>query len=146
RLATIAGYDLTIKTRAAYPNSQIDCDLDELEQYCCVIVMSSLSTTGSWITDTAAKAFADYRENGSGLIVITDHGPRLATLEAAQPTTAPQFFGTANKIITQFGAWFSGTYNRSPVNVGFLRRTYGDHPLYNGMTDDESISAGGSES
>ncbi|MNG88734.1 hypothetical protein D3C79_475830 [compost metagenome] len=56
------------------------------------------------------------------------------------------FFATANKLTVAFGAYFSGNYDRTPVNVGFLRSTYGDHPLYAGMASDESINAGLSES
>ncbi|MNX80769.1 hypothetical protein D3C86_1124380 [compost metagenome] len=60
--------------------------------------------------------------------------------------TGTGFYATANRVIANFGAFFSGDYNRTPVNVGFIRANYGDHPLYSGMTDAEDIAAGGSES
>ena len=97
------------------------------------------------ISDAAVNNLMAYRENGNGLIIITDHGPVYSSIEEATAGDGG-FFGVANKLIVNFGAYFTGDFNRTPVNVGFLRSTYGDHPLYNGMLDSESIHAGGSES
>lgn len=146
RLAQIAGFELTIKDAADYPNTQLNPTLSELNQYACVILMSSTSAAGSdRITEQAVDAMVLYREQGNGLFVVTDHGPVLNTIEEAIASRAG-FFNMANRVVTRFGCWFSGDYNRVPVNVGFLRSTYGDHPLYAGMTNAESIHAGGSES
>lgn len=143
-LASSTGYELIIKDRSHYGGS-LNPTLQELEEYNLVILMSSVSRRNDYITGAAINNFTTYRENGNGLIFITDHGPVLgSTTDAAKVTSG--FFQVANRVIVNFGAWFSGNYNRTPVNVGHIRRTYGDHPLYNGMTDDESISAGGSES
>jgi hypothetical protein len=146
RLAQIAGFDLTIKDAADYPNTQLNPTLSELNQYACVILMSSTSLAGSdRITEQAIDAIVLYREQGNGLFVVTDHGAVINTIEEAIVSRGG-FFNMANRVITRFGCWFSGDYNRVPVNVGFLRSTYGDHPLYAGMTDSESIYAGNSES
>lgn len=148
RLSEIAGYDLTIKTSANYPGGQIDCNLNELEQYCCVIMLSSQFHDSSvrYITENAIDAMVTYRENGSGLAIITDHGPALNSLEEATGVYGGAFFTTANRIATRFGAWFSADYNRLNLNVGHLRNTYGDHPLYNQIPDTDDLVGGASES
>ena len=79
------------------------------------------------------------------MILITDHGPVLSGMDAAKLPHSG-FFTLVNRIAVNFGAYFTDDYDRSPVNVGFLRSTYGDHPLYSGMADAEDIWAGGSES
>jgi hypothetical protein len=146
RLAAVANVQLTIKDTSDWPEGKLNPTLAELNQYAAVILMSSESALSSdRITEQAIDAMVLYREQGNGLMVITDHGPVLNTIEEAIPSRAG-FFNTANRVITRFGCWFSGDYNRVPVNVGFLRANYGDHPLYNGMADSEDISAGGSES
>lgn len=145
RLAAATGYELTVKTRSAWAGGSIDPTLEELEAYNLVIFMSSRSGGWNTITPAAINNFITYRENGNGLIFITDHGPVLNTIEQATANTGG-FFACANRIIVNFGAWFGGNFDRTPVKVGHIRNTYGDHPLYNGMTDTESISAGGSES
>lgn len=146
RLCAAAGFDLTIKDAADYAGTRLDPTLSELNAYACVLLMSSVSTAGAdRITEQAIDAIVLYREQGNGLMVITDHGPILNTIEEAIPSRGG-FFNTANRVVTRFGCWFSGDYNRVPVNVGFLRQNYGDHPLYNGMLDSENINAGGSES
>ncbi|MCY1280959.1 hypothetical protein D9M68_18760 [compost metagenome] len=149
RLATICGYTFTYKERTDWPGGLIDATVGELEQYCAIILFSTVhQTAGSavLVTQNCIDAILTYRENGNGVYVITDHGPIINTIQDATSMNRGGFFATANAIITGFGAWFSGDYNRTPINVGFLRSTYGDHPLYNGMDDTESIYAGGSES
>lgn len=145
RLSAVAGFTVTIKDRSDWGGA-IDPTLTELDQYACVIVMASESSENpNAITNTAVQEIMTFREQGNGLILITDHGPVLSSLSAAtQPHTG--FFTVVNRIAVNFGAYFTGDYDRTPVNVGFLRSTYGDHPLYNGMDNTESISAGGSES
>lgn len=145
RLCAAVGFTPTFKDVSDYGGS-LNPTLTELEQYACVLLMSSVYGVNAQITDAAVQAMMTYRENGNGLIIITDHGQVINDIAQAHPLSIGGFFATANKLVVNFGAYFSGNYNRTPVNVGFLRATYGDHPLYNGMTDAESINAGGSES
>lgn len=140
-----AGYTPTYKNPKHYAGNVIDVRLAELEQYCCVIFMSSDHISTARITQSSINDFVTYRANGNGLIMITDHGDVINSISHALGASSG-FFKTANAIITRFGAYFSGSYDRTPVNVGFLRSTYGDHPLYNGMTNAEYISAMNSES
>lgn len=144
-ICRVVGYTPTYRTRSHW-GTQIDCTLSEITQYACIFFFSTSSPDVDRITDNAVQDILTYRSLGGGLIFITDHGAVIDDIENAWPVTGGSFFRTANKIIRNFGAWFSGDYNRTPVNVGFLRDTYGDHPLYNDITDAESIYAGGSES
>ncbi len=143
-----AGYALTIKDRSDWGGT-INATVTELEQYCLVLFMSSVSQQPGdayLITPECVEALMTYRENGNGIMLITDHGPVINSITEAASSNKGGFFGTANAVAVNFGAWFSGDYNRSPVNIGFLRTTYGDHPLYNGMSDSDSFYAGASES
>lgn len=144
KLATAMSLQLTIKDIDDYGGT-LNPTLAELNQYALVILMSS-SYNLPRISDAAVGAFINYRAAGNGLIFITDHGPDIPTIEAASVFNYSAFFSTANKVIVNFGAWFSGNVDRTPVNVGFLRTNYGDHPLYSGLTNAESMPAGGSES
>lgn len=144
RLFAALGVPYVLKDRADY-GGVLNPTLAELEEYACVVVFSTLYTDGQFISNQAINDMVTYRENGNGIFIITDHGVVVPDIQAAMGTHAG-FFRTGNFICTRFGAFFSGNYNRVPVNVGFLRRTYGDHPLYNNLLDSESISAGGSES
>lgn len=144
KIVEVAGYDLTIKDRGDWNNS-IDADINELDEYCLVILMSSWF--GNRVsTDRFVDAMVTYRERGNGIILITDHGPVYNTIDQAIAGFGQGFFATAQPIAVRFGAFFSGDYDRTPVNVGFLRSTYGDHPLYNNLSNAEDIPAGGSES
>lgn len=146
RIVAVGGWTLTIKDANDWGGS-INCSLAELEEYAAIIVMSSVSTGVARITSSAVADLVTYRNRGGGLIVITDHGPDLASAEeAAAANYTGAFFNLANRIVTNFGAWFSGNYDRSPVSVGYIRANYGDHPLYKNMSDSETIAAGGSES
>lgn len=147
RLCAIAGFTPTFKVKEDYSANQLDPTTAELNNYCLVLLMSSQSTNTKLITDSAVANLVAFREDGNGLIVITDHGAVLNTeAEALAFDSYSGFFNTANRLIVNFGAWFSGDYSRSPVNVGYIRSNYGDHPLYAGMDDSEDIFAGGSES
>jgi len=147
RLCAAVGFTPTFKDSNDYAGGYLNPTLAELEQYSCVLIMSSRSGAVAWVTDAGADALVAYREAGSGVIMITDHGPVISDISGAYPpTTAGAFFWTANKVAVRFGTYFTGNYDRQPVNVGFLRSTYGDHALYSGMADTESINAGASES
>ncbi len=147
RLCEGIGYEPTFKDAGMYSGGYIDETLASLDEYACVLFMSSVHAATAYITDSCTQAMLTFREQGNGIIFITDHGPVISNVaNAYPPIDGAGFFVTANKVIVNFGAFFTGNYNRSPVNVGFLRNTYGDHPLYDGMDDSESIFAGGSES
>lgn len=144
RLFASLGVTYVLKDRADY-GGVLNPTLAELEEYACVVVFSTMYTSGQFISNQAINDLVTYRENSNGIFIITDHGVVLPNIQAAMGEHAG-FFRTGNFICTRFGAFFSGDFNRTPVNVGFLRSTYGDHPLYNNLLDSESISAGGSES
>jgi len=146
RLCAIAGFTPTFKDRSDYGGSRLNPTLTELEAYACVIVMSSDYVRTDCITPQAINDFVTYRENGNGLIVITDHGGDFTSVTTAGAGGYQAFFTLANQIVAKFGAYFTGNFDRTSVNVGYLRTHYGDHPLYKNLTDAESIVAGGSES
>lgn len=146
-ICRVAGFTPTFKESYNWAGGAIDPNFAELDQYAVVIFLSSnYYANGSIITNNAVTDLITYREAGNGIIFITDHGLYYnTTLEQADARPAG-FYVAANRVIRNFGSFFSGDYDRSPVNVGYLRRTYGDHPLYNGMKDSEYIYAGKSES
>jgi len=146
RLFAIAGYVPTFKDRSDY-GDVLNPTLSELESYCAVLVMSSdYGTPTGRFTDAAVAAMVAYREAGSGVILITDHGPDLPDVNAAANNAYTGFFRSANQIASEYGVYFTGLFDRTPVNVGFLRTNYGDHPLYANLDNSESIHAGASES
>ena len=148
-LCAIAGYTPTFKELPDYGGGTLKPTYAELDEYCCVVVFSTAYATANpaLITPTAVTDLVTYREQGNGLVFVTDHGDQVQT-DINQVTTSQGagFYGTANRVIVNFGAFFTGNFDRTSVNVGFLRNTYGDHPLYNGMLDTENIFAGSSES
>jgi hypothetical protein len=147
RLFAAVGFTPTFKDVTDYTGGKLDESAASLDQYVCVLFMSTANGTTGYFTDACVQALVNYREAGNGLIIVTDHGPVITDIANAYPfTEGNAFFASANQLIKNFGAYFSGNYDRTPVNVGFLRSTYGDHPLYAGMTNDESIAAGPSES
>lgn len=149
-LCAAAGFTPTFKEPTDYAGGMLDPRSAELDQYACVLFMGSYNgvSAAALITDGAVDDLVAYRAAGNGIIMITDDGPNIASAAAAYPppSTARQFFAGVNKLAVRFGAWFSGNFDRTPVNVGYLRTNYGDHPLYAGMTNAENIFAGGSES
>lgn len=150
RLCASMGFTPTFKERTDYAGGYLDPRTAELANYACVLFFGSYNgvSAQAFITDGAVADLVAYRAAGGGIIMITDDGPDIASAAAASPPppTSRQFFAGVNKLAVKFGAWFSGNFDRTPVNVGFLRANYGDHPLYAGMANTESIDAGGSES
>mgnify|MGYP001773297532 CR=1 FL=1 len=145
RMASITGFTATFKDRDDYGGS-LNPTLAELEQYNFVVIISSYySAPKSAITPDAINAIVQYRESGGGLFLVTDHGPELGTVTEATNNFSG-FFSMINQIALRFGVYFKGTFNRSYVNVGFLRSTYGNHQLYNNLSDSDTIYGGGSES
>lgn len=144
RLAFAGNWTFTYKDTSDYAGGLLNTDFIELENYVAVVLVSS-NYVGSRITNNCVTDLVEFRKQGNGLFLISDDGPFLNTLEAATLNDTG-FFATANKVAVNFGAWFSGLYNRTPVNVGYIRNNYGDHPLYNGLSNSDSIAAGPSES
>lgn len=143
----VVGVVPTILNLEDYGSVKLDPTLAYLEQFAAVVFFGSNSGAQEpLITPAAIAAFVKYRENNNGLVFITDHGEFLTSIEDTKLPGGGNFFKTVNGIIYNFGAYFTGNYDRTPVNVGFLRANYGDHPLYNGMSNSEDIFAGGSES
>jgi hypothetical protein len=144
-IAGIAGFDIVIKDADDW-GGQIDIPLAELNTYSCMILMSTVSAENfNVITQSSVQDIVSFRESGNGIIMVTDHGLDLADITAAsQPHVG--FYTFANRIAVNFGAYFTGDIDRSPVNIGFIRQNYGDHPLYANLLDTEDFFAGGSES
>ncbi len=146
KVCQIANFTPHYTVISDYANSIIDTSYSTLDQYACVLIFSTAFTTSKLVTNNFIQNIVKYRENGNGIFIITDHGPEISFEQAQNGTTTPAYFTTANFIATQFGVWFAGSYDRTPVNVGFLRQNYGDHPLYNNLSNTEYIHAGASES
>lgn len=144
-IATIAGFTYDVKDTTDYADLMLDMTAAELNQYAAVVFVSSWDRNTPAITNQAIDNLVAYREAGGGIMMITDHGYNLASI-ADVTTTGSGFFKTANAIASRFGAYFTGSYDRVAVNVGFLRSTYGDHPVYNGLLDTDDFAASGSES
>lgn len=146
-LCQSVGFTPTFKDTSDY-GGYLNATLSEMSNYACILVMGAIGGGDPKITNNCVTDMTSFRASGGGIILITDDGPDIPNIGAAYPPpqVSRQFFVTVNKIAVQFGAYFTGLYDRTPVNVGFLRANYGDHPLYAGMDNSESIDAGGSES
>ncbi|ARV77394.1 virion structural protein [Pseudomonas phage Noxifer] len=146
-LCQSVGFTPTFKDTSDY-GGYLNATLSEMSNYACILVMGAIGGGDPKITNNCVTDMTSFRASGGGIILITDDGPDIPNIGAAYPPpqVSRQFFVTVNKIAVQFGAYFTGLYDRTPVNVGFLRANYGDHPLYAGMDNSESINAGGSES
>ena len=147
KVCTIKGYTPTYRTLSDYVGNILNTSYGELDQYCCVLFFSTNWTNAKLITDTCIQSLIAYRENGNGIFFITDHGDRiLANTYDAVNTDNYGFYRTANFVVANFGCFFTGDFNRTPVNVGYLRANYGAHALWNNLLDSDYIYAGGSES
>ncbi|MNQ21849.1 hypothetical protein D3C85_349770 [compost metagenome] len=100
-----------------------------LEQYDCVILMSSYSASANQLSQTSCANFGQYVKNGGGLIVITDHNV---------------FQGTANAVSNQFGIEFYDSVDRNPIKVADIIAAHGDHEAWTGLAC-STLPAGGSE-
>ena len=147
KVCSIKEYTPTYKTPSDYSGEVLDSTFAELDQYCCILFFSTAWTSSKLISDACISNLVTYRQSGNGIFFITDHGDRdIPDLTYARTESYGGFYRTANFVVTNFGCWFSGDYDRSPVNVGFLRTNYGNHPLWANLVDTDYISAGGSES
>lgn len=144
-IATIAGFTYDVKDATDYADLTLDMTAAELNQYAAVVFVSSWDRTTAAITNQAVNNLVAFREAGGGIMIITDHGYNLNSINDVN-TLGSGFFKTGNAIASRFGAYFTGSYDRVAVNVGFLRSTYGDHPVYNGLLDTDDFAASGSES
>lgn len=137
----------TFKVPTNYTSGLLDPSADELKEYACAFLLSSKYTRVSSMTDNAVNNLVAFRNDGNGLFVITDHGDGFVkNINEAYPLVSPGFYATANHLVKNFGAYFTGNWDRKAVPVGHIRSTYGDHPLFNKMADTDKISAGDSES
>lgn len=147
RVCAAAGFGVGVLDITDFGGAMLTPDFAMLDQYACVVLMSSNYPASPLISPAAVQAFVQYREAGNGVIIITDHGvPDIADIDEAVVGNYSAFYRTANMVAAEFGVFFTGLYDRSPVNVGFIRANYGDHPLYAGLSNDEFIHAGASES
>ena len=145
KISSIAGFTTDFKDTADYPNSTLDVTAAELANYAAVIFVGSSDSTAPRITTQAVDNLVAYREAGGGILMITDHGYNLTSINDVN-NAGQAFFKSVNMVAARFGAYFTGNFDRTAVNVGFLRSTYGDHPVYNGLLDTDDFSASGSES
>lgn len=145
RISMIAGFTVDFKDTADYPNAMLDMTATELNAYAAVIFVGSSDSTAPRITTQAVDNLVAYREAGNGILMITDHGYNLASINDVN-NAGQAFFKTVNMVAARFGAYFTGNFDRTAVNVGYLRSTYGDHPVYNGLLDTDDFAASGSES
>jgi hypothetical protein len=136
-------------------STKIDFDFNYLDQYAAVVFfglkdyadMASLR-----VTDRFAKELAAYRSAGNGIAIITDHcGDNYTSLQDAV-SRGSIFAAAAILLAKEYGCYFSGNVDRSPVLVSEIKRQIGapgppqTHPLLNGLPDSASIYAGVSES
>ncbi|QEM41958.1 hypothetical protein [Pseudomonas phage vB_PaeM_PS119XW] len=152
KVAGAGGFTCTLKDQTDYDGTHLNPTLTELNNYAGLVFVGSLSdpdqSVNGKFTKTAVQDILTYRKAGNGIFIFTDHGPAINSIEEAYPvpTATNCFFVTANQLAVNFNAYFNGSVDRSNVNVGFIRSTYGDHVLYNDLTDGDFIVAGGSES
>lgn len=154
-IGQVAGFEVECQDCTTYNGAKINLSFTDLDQYALVVFMSSIfigSTAASRITPEFAQAMAAYREQGNGVIVITDHTDLNYTSIDDGITRGMGFVKDANIICQYYGTYFTGSVRRSPLLVSEIRRQIGapgppgDHPLLNQLADTEYIFAGDSES
>jgi len=149
RLCAAAGFTPTFKDTSDYAGGQLDETSSSLSQYAIVVVLSSFDSPTTRITQGCIDAVVDFRRKGGGVLLITDHGPVVNT--AADAVKAPVgscFFFTANLIAVRFGAWFSGSVDRSTQTMGSIQSYYGasNHPLFGGFASTDQLTLSLNES
>jgi len=126
--ANLAGYSIDVADFTVFPRPAV-IPYTTLSQYDVVIFMSSMTTdTDQRLAASTLADISTYRQQGGGVMVITDHNV---------------FQTLANEVSPLFGCSFSGNVDRHPVSVDALVATYGMHPLWANMTGD--VYAGASE-
>lgn len=148
-LCSVAGYNFAFTTPSNYIDGVIDLRLIDLNNYCCVVIVSSEEfNTKIPINEKSLNTLVTYRDNGNGIMIISHFGPVLNNIAEAKNSFS-QYTALANAVATKFGAYFSGEVLRNTIGsqtqIGYLRTTYGDHALYNGMSDLDVFDAYGRE-
>lgn len=147
KLCQAVGLTPTFKVPSNYTSGLLDPTAAELADYTCALVLSSKYTKIGSFSENAINNLIGFRNDGNGLYVITDHGDGfINNIDEAYPMAYTGFYASANQLVKHFGAYFTGNWDRTSVGVGYIRSTYGDHPLFATMTDTDKISAGASES
>ena len=144
-VCNLKGYIPTFKTRDDY-GGVLNATYQELDAYVAVVFFSTVYTSERLISQLCIESLKAFRDNGNGIFVITDHGEDLPNLITASTGTYFGFFRSGNYLITEFGCYFTGNFDRTPVSVGTLRQNYGNHILWANLSDSDYIYAGGSES
>uniref|UniRef100_A0AB39CDA8 Virion structural protein n=1 Tax=Pseudomonas phage RVTF4 TaxID=3236931 RepID=A0AB39CDA8_9VIRU len=155
-IGKLGNWEVTL-TQPPTTTDKYDYDLAYLDQFAAVIFMGTtayapvVTESQRRLTVKCAEELSLYRMNGNGLILITDHTNKNFTdIEDAQ--NGYIFSPDVNRIAKYFSTYFSGDVWRDPVPVSEIRRQLslnggpGDHPLLDGLTNDDYIFAGGSES
>lgn len=143
---TIAGYETVIKSDKDY-SGVLDPSLEELNGYCAVIIVPAADVVTGLFTQQAVSNIVNYKNSGGGIVLFSEDVPgnNLASIEAARANSSiarGDKHVTPNQIATRFGVWFSGAWGDPTINIGYMRETHGDHPLYNGMADSENLNLG----
>lgn len=126
--AAVAGFSVEIKDLSDYPAGST-IPYEYLSQFASVIFMSSsFANTNPRLSQATLNNIAAYRQQGGGVLIITDHNV-YQTL--------------ANQVAGLFGCSFYGDIDRNPVSVDSLIAQYGLHPLWANITG--SVFAGQSE-
>lgn len=156
-IAQLGNWDLTI-VDSTIAGGKLDYNLDYFDQYAAVIFMASAGYPSRppedtyLITERCAQELSLYRMDGNGIIIITDHTSANYTSIEDALENAGVFSPDANRVAKYFSAYFTGDVNRVPVLVGTIRQQLiaaggtGQHPLLDGLADNDYIFAGGSES
>lgn len=145
-LSTASGFPFTKLDSSNFAGGVIDIPYATLDQYCAIIVFSTRysAATANSVTAATINNMITYRQGGGGIFFITDHGT-VADPKASNNWEG--FYNFANRFtVPMCNAYFGGNYDRTPVGVGFLRTTYGNHPFWASLADTDTIPAGGSES
>ena len=138
-----------VKTASDYTGNRLDARYSELAQYGAVFIVGSTAAMPPRMTDRCRDDIVRYRESGGGLLLMSDSSPHLPTIQDAinhgNTGAGGHYSGIINKVATRFGAWMTDLVNRPNVPVKYIRDNFGDHPLYDGIGDNE-VLAGGSDS
>ncbi|QKE11219.1 putative tail fiber protein [Pseudomonas phage PaBG] len=120
------GFDVTMRYLPDMGNKITAADLAD---YGFLVVLSTDHTGVNHATGTSAAVVANWVKNGGGLFIVTDHDV---------------FQATANALAAPYNIEFYASVDRSPVSVGQIIASHGDHPAWEGLSC-KSIPAGGSE-
>lgn len=126
-VAALAGFTTTFIDISDY-SSSATIPYATLAAHSSVVIFSTQTTGVGQLSAGSLTNLQTFRQNGGGIMVITDHDV---------------FQATANQVASLFGASFSGNVDRTPVSVDYLVSMYGTHPLWANMTG--NVFAGASE-